>query len=100
MPANSPLQTRIKGKQSIDSAAQELAWAENVPLGRIDWQPDPELELQGVPADKYLLTLMTDAGAAQGQLSAALVERAPDGRDGELKQILDRLVADLRRQRH
>jgi hypothetical protein len=95
-----PLQTRIKGKQSIDTTAQEMAWAANVPLGRIDWQPDPELERQGVPADNYLLTLTTDAGEAQGRLSAALVERIPDGRDDELKKILDRLVEDLRRQRH
>ncbi|HKJ09376.1 MAG TPA: hypothetical protein VKA76_09845 [Gammaproteobacteria bacterium] len=100
MAETSPLQARIKGKQSIDTTAQELAWAANVPLGRIDWQPDPELESRGVPADDYLLTLTTDAGEAQGRLSAALVERVPDSRDDELKRILDRLVDDLRRQRH
>lgn len=92
--------TRIEGKQSIDSAAQEMAWAANVPLGRIDWQPDPELEPWHTRADSYLLTLTTAGSQAQGQLPGMLVERVPDARDEELKKILDRLVGDLRHRRH
>jgi len=98
MAESTPVQRRLKGKKSINMAAQELAWSADVPLGRIDWHPDPETEDAGAATQTYLVTLLTDAGEAHGTVPATLVEKAPDARDGTLKDILDRMIAELQRQ--
>ncbi|MEJ2509177.1 MAG: hypothetical protein P8009_06820 [Gammaproteobacteria bacterium] len=83
---------RARGKQAIALAAQELAWARNIPLGRIDWTPDPEME-EGT-ASAYLLTLLTDAHEVQETLTGEFLDSGWQDRT-RLKEALAPLIDAL-----
>lgn len=85
---------RTRGKHAITLAAQELAWARDIPLGRIDWTPDPEMEDEADRASSYLLTLLTDANEAQETFPADFLESGWQDR-ARLKERLGPLVDAL-----
>lgn len=87
---------REKATHNIVLIAQELAWAAGVPLTRVDWHPNPELEDAEHPAPEYLLTLSTNARRAKERVSAEWLEKAASGVDESTHQQLERLVAALK----
>lgn len=90
-------EARMQGKRAVNMLVQDLAWAADEPLDRIDWDPDPEVEAANRPADEYQLILATDRRVVKGSLSGAAVGRARDNRVGdELQSILEGMVGQLK----
>ncbi len=87
---------RIKGAKHVAQCAQEMGWAMNEPLGRIDWQPDPETEAKDNLAEAYLLTLATDRRHVHQTISADTLERLAIAKDAEVNALIEDLVTGLK----
>lgn len=94
-------QNRIRGKRAIARALQEIAWANDLVIGRIDWTPDPEQAGTPSTQEAYLLTLLTDAVEVQERFTGTTLEEAGDPHRASLdpagiKARLRPLIASLR----
>lgn len=95
-------QTRIRGKRALTRAVQELAWADDLVIGRIDWTPDPENAAGSTqPVEEYLLTVLTDADEVQERIPRELLEQLGNPQAGgtdpvHIKERLRPLIAGLR----
>lgn len=90
--------TRVEGAQRVAHTVQESSWAAGVPLTRIDWQPNPELEQPDALAEHYLLSLSSNALQVNHEVSAAWLESVAAGLDDAGREELGRLVAELKAQ--
>lgn len=90
-------EARMRGKRAINMLAQDLAWAADEPVDRIDWDPDPEVEAADHPAAEYQVILATDRQVVKGTLPGDGVGKARDNQVGdEIQSILEGMVGQLK----